>query len=245
MNSITSNKNSAILLLTALIAALLFAVYYYVLTPKLDDVKAKESTVSTINQEITSLQEQIAIVEETQQSSTSENLTLRKKVPQTRAIEKVLLDIAEIEAVTGTLVESISFNNYDSLVLDSTITDPNAPVVDEGAVQDVPATGGDGTDNQPTEEETEGTTDELPVSTIAKESLPAALKLVTFSIDIAALDMKSLNSYLEEIEKIERIMKIDALDISLPGEEDKFQEDADPTVTATIQVTTFYYEGEK
>ncbi|KOS69315.1 hypothetical protein AEA09_12595 [Lysinibacillus contaminans] len=241
MNSITSNKNSAILLLTALIAAVLFAVYYYVLTPKLDDVKAKESTVSTLNQEITSLQEQIAIVEETQQSSATNNVTLRKKVPQTRAIEKVLLDIAEIEAVTGTLVESISFNNYDSLVLDSTITDPNAPVVDE----DAPVTDGDTTDTQPTEEDPEATTDELPVSTIAKESLPAALKLVTFSMDIAALDMKSLNSYLQEIEKIERIMKIDALDISLPGEEDKFQEDADPTVTATIQVTTFYYEGEK
>lgn len=244
MNSITSNKNSAILLLTALVAALLFAVYYYVLTPKLDDVKAKESSVSSLNQEITSLQEQIALVAEKQQSSTSSDLTLRKKVPQTRAIEKVLLDIAEIEAVTGTLVESISFNNYDSLVLDSSITDPNAPVVDEGATQAAPTTDGEGTDSQPIEEETEGATDELPVSTITKESLPAALKLVTFSIDIAALDMKSLNSYLQEIEKIERIMKIDTLDISLPGEEEQFKEDADPTVTATIQVTTFYYEGE-
>ena len=237
---LSGGKNTGPLLITALLLALIFAVYYYVLTPKLDEVKAKESSVSTLNQEITSLQEQIALVEETQQSSAINNLTLRKKVPQTRAIEKVLLNIAEIEAVTGTLVESISFNNYDSLVLDSSITDPNAPVVDEGAAQDVPATNGD----QSTEEETEITTDELPVSTIAKESLPAALKLVTFSIDIAALDMKSLNSYLEEIEKIERIMKIDALDISLPGEEDKFQEDADPTVTATLQVTTFYYEGE-
>ncbi|MFJ7735039.1 potassium transporter [Lysinibacillus sp. NPDC097287] len=245
MNSITSSKNSAILLLTALIAAILFAVYSYVLSPKLDEVNAMESTLSTLNQEIKSLQEQITFIDETQQTSLSNSLTLRQKVPQTREIEKVLLAIAEIEAVTGTLVESISFNNYDSLVVDSTITDPNAPVMDEEVAQGASATDGNTTDTQQTGGETVATTDELPVSTIAKESLPEQLKLVTFSIDIAALDLQALQDFLQEIEQIERIMKIDTLSISSPGEEEQLQEGADPTVKANVQITTFYYEGEK
>lgn len=242
MNSITSSKNSTILLLTALFAAILFAVYYYVLTPKLDEVKEKESTLSSLNQEITTLQEQMTLIDETQQTSISNTLTLRKKVPQTREIEKILLDIAEIEAVTGTLVESIRFNNYDSPVVDSTITDPNAPAVDQEAVPRTPAVEEKATDNQSTPE---GTTDTPPVSTITKESLPEQLKLVTFSFDIAALDLQALQNFLQEIEQIERIMKIDTLSISSPGEEEQLQEDADPTVKATVQVTTFYYEGEK
>lgn len=240
MNSITSSKNSTILLLTALIAAILFAVYYYLLTPKLEAVEEKESAISSLNQEIKGVQEQIAVMGQTQQSSVSNSILLRKKVPQTRAIEKVLLDIAEIEAVTGTLVETISFNNYDSTVIDSTITDPNAPKVDEGAVQDTTQTDAGATEEQSTETATE----ELPVSTIAKESLPQELKLVTFNIEIAALNLEALKEFLLEIEKIERIMKIDSLDISSTGEEDQFKDDSDQTPTATIQITTFYYEGE-
>lgn len=240
MNSITSNKNSTILLLTALLAAILFAVYTYVLTPKLDEVEAKESTLNYLNQEITRLQEQITLSEETHQSSISTSLTLRKKVPQTREIEKILLDLAEIEAVTGTLVESIRFNNYDSLVVDSTITDPNAPVVDQEATQGTAAIEEEATDTQ---SKTADSTDTSSVSTIAKETLPAQLKLVTFSFDIVALDMEAVQNFLQEIEQIERIMKIDTLSISSPGEEEQLQEDADPTVKATVQVTTFYYEG--
>lgn len=240
MNSITSNKNSTILLLTALLAAVLFAVYTYVLTPKLDEVAAKESTLNFLNQEITSLQEQITLIDETQQSSISNRLTLRKKVPQTREIEKILLDLAEIEAVTGTLVESIQFTNYDAQVVESTVTDPNAPVVDQETTQGTSATEEQATDDQST---TDGTTEPSSVSSIAKESLPAQLKLVTFSFGIVALDMQAVQNFLQEIEQLDRVMKIDTLSISSPGEEEQLQEDADPTVKATVQVTTFYYEG--
>ncbi|MEG0258619.1 MAG: potassium transporter [Lysinibacillus sp.] len=229
MNSISSSKNSAILLLIALIAAILFAVYYYVVTPKLDEVEAKEASISTLNDEITSIKGQITTIETKQQAAASNTLAMRKKVPQKRVIENVILNIEEIEAVTGTRIETIEFNNYDSLVLDSAITDPNAPVVEEG---------------QPTDENAEEKPAEPPTSTIAKESLPPELKLVTFSIEVAALDFESLQDFLKEIENIERVMKIDTFDFSLPGEDDKYQKDADPTVTATIQVTTFFYEGE-
>ncbi|MFJ7661153.1 potassium transporter [Lysinibacillus sp. NPDC097162] len=235
----TSSKNSAILLLTALVAALLFALYYYLLTPKLEEVEAKERDVSALQQEIATIQEQIAALDTIQQSHGVSVLSLRKKVPQTRAIEGVIRNIEEIEAVTGTRVEAVEFNNYDSLVMDSSIIDPNSPANEEQAV----------TAQQPTENSEQADSEEgdnaLPTSTIAKESLPAELKLVTFSIDVVAIDTKAMLEFLKEIEKIERVMKIDTLDITLTGEEAVFEEDADSSIKATVQVTTFYYEGEQ
>lgn len=235
----TSSKNSAILLLTALVAALLFALYYYLLTPKLEEVEAKERDVSALQQEIATIQEQIAALDTVQQSHGVSMLSLRKKVPQTRAIEGVIRNIEEIEAVTGTRVEAVEFNNYDSLVMDSSIIDPNSPANEEQAV----------TAQQPTENSEQADSEEgdnaLPTSTIAKESLPAELKLVTFSIDVVAIDTKAMLEFLKEIEKIERVMKIDTLDITLTGEEAVFEEDADSSIKATVQVTTFYYEGEQ
>ena len=241
MNSVTSSRNSTILLLTALLAAILFAVYYYVLTPKLDEVKVKESTISSLNQQITSLQEQLTVLDEMQQTSISNKLVLRNKVPQSKEINKILLKIAEIEAVTGTLVDSIRFSNYDTTVINSTIQDPSAPVVDSEGTQETAELD----ELTTTIQSASDTASDTPsVSTIAKDSLPAQLKLVTFSFEIVATNQQDLLTFIQEVEEIERVMKIDTVSLTSPGEEEQLQEDAEPTYKASIQVTTFYYEGE-
>ena len=51
-------------------------------------------------------------------------------------------------------------------------------------------------------------------------------------------------TFIKEIEQIERVMKLDSVSLTLPGEEEQLQEDAVPTYKAAIQITTFYYEGE-
>ncbi|MFJ8512784.1 potassium transporter [Lysinibacillus xylanilyticus] len=240
----TSSKNSTILLLTALIAAIIFALYYYILTPKLEEVDAKESSINSLQQEIFTIQEQIALIEENGKSSRTSNLTLRKKVPQTRAIDEVIRNIEEIEAVTGTRVEAMDFNNYDSLVMDSTMTDPNSINSEEQADTQQSVTEAD-EQAVANNGETPEVKDKLPTSTFTKESLPKELKLVTFNIDVVALDNEAMVEFIKEIEKIDRVMKIDAIDFESAGEEEKFQEDADTTLKSTIQVTTFYYEGQQ
>ncbi|OXS75435.1 hypothetical protein B1B04_06875 [Lysinibacillus sp. KCTC 33748] len=240
----TSSKNSTIIILTAFIAAILFALYYYIVTPKLEEVDAKENSINSLQQEISTIQKQIALIEEKGKSASANNLTLRKKVPQTRAIEEVIRNIEEIEAVTGTRVEAMDFNNYDSLVMDSTMTDPNSINSEEQAdlkqsenVAEEPAV--DKNDETPEVKE------KIPTATFNKDSLPKELKLVTFSIDVVALDNEAMVEFIKEVEKIDRVMKIDAIDFTLTGEEEKFQEDADTTLKSTIQVTTFYYEGQQ
>ena len=74
------------------------------------------------------------------------------------------------------------------------------------------------------------------------ESLPPSLKLITFNVDVTSPDEEHLIKFIKEMEQIERVMHVDAIDFSLPGEEDAFAEDKTEAVSASVQVTTFYYE---
>ena len=247
MNSISSSKNGALLLVIALVMALLFAVYYYVVKPKQDEEQAIHSEMNTLKTEISALEETIAARNsELLQTGTTE-FALRKKVPAKREIDSLILSIEEIEYITGSRIQNINFNNYDALVSSSGLQDPMA--VSEPEEGQVTTAGSESAESLETEatdatEQAEGgeVSDILPVSTISVETLPPSLKLVTFNINVAAPNDVNLLQFIEEIEKKERVMRIDIIDFALPGEEDKFTEEASEIVTADIQVTTFYYE---
>lgn len=243
MNQLSGGKNSGVLLILALVLALLFAVYYYVVLPKTDEVSAMESSVSTLQSEVSTLQESIALVKDEQNQTSVNTFALRKKVPQDRDMMDLLLNIEEVEFVADSRIVSINFNNYDTLVAESALQDPNQVEAVEG--------------EQPAEQSSEEATEQAegeatdvseqapPVSSIARETLPAALKMVTFSIDVESPNAAQLEVFIKELETLERIMRVDTIQYSLPGEENEFAEDRSDIVNATIQVTTFYYEGNK
>ena len=227
MNKLTSSKNSSIILLIALITAILFALYYYLLLPKLDEVKAKENHISQVQQEVTRINEKLAQLDKEQGQSTINILSLRQKLPATRAVEKILLDLAEIEEVAGTRIESLIVQNDEAAVRQS----EELNMVEQAEAE---VNGGQDTDKPST-----------PISSLSKDSLPANLKLITFILEVGALDFNSLESFLQELEQLERVMKTDAIEIKLPGEQDQLEKNADLTLMATVQVTTFYYEEEQ
>ncbi|KPN96421.1 hypothetical protein [Lysinibacillus sp. ZYM-1] len=227
MNKLTSSKNSSIILLIALITAVLFALYYYLLLPKLDEVKAKENHISQVQQEVTRINEKLAQLDKEQGQPTINILSLRQKLPATRAVEKILLDLAEIEEVAGTRIESLTVQNDEAAVRQS----EELNMVEQAEAE---VNGGQDTDKPST-----------PISSLSKDSLPANLKLITFILEVGALDFNSLESFLQELEQLERVMKTDAIEIKLPGEQDQLEKNADLTLMATVQVTTFYYEEEQ
>ena len=241
MNQLSGGKNSGVLLILALVLALLFAVYYYVVLPKTDEVSAMESSVSTLQSEVSTLQESIALVKDEQSLTPENTFALRKKVPQDRDMMDLLLTIEEVEFVADSRIVSINFNNYDTPVAESALQDPNQVETVEG---EQPA-------EQSSEEATvqaEGEATDVseqapPVSSIVRETLPAALKMVTFSIDVESPNATQLEVFIKELEALERIMRVDTIQYSLPGEENEFADDRSDIVNATIQVTTFYYEG--
>lgn len=230
MNKLTSSKNLSMILLLALIAAILFALYYYLLSPKLDEVNEKESHVLQVQQELASVKEQLAQLDKEQGQPTINILALRQKLPATRAVEKIILDLAEIEEVTGTRILSLTVQGEGSTVTPSDASnDLNMLEQAEAEVN------GD-------QENKESTT---PIASLSEDSLPANLKLITFILEVGALDFNSLESFLQEVEQLERVMKTDKIEFKLPGEQAQLEKDADLTLKATVQVTTFYYEEQQ
>lgn len=223
--------------------ALLFAVYYYFVKPVQDEEQSIHSEISSLKTEISALEETIA-THQTQLSQTRTNeFVLRKKVPANRELDALILSIEETEYLTGSRVQSIEFNNYDALVSSSGLQDPMASSQTEEGLSTTDGTEQvESTDPATTESESTEVSGQLPVSTIAVETLPPSLKLVTFNINVVAPNDVNLLQFIEEIEKKERVMRIDIIDFALPGEEDKFTEEASEIVTADIQITTFYYE---
>ena len=258
----SSSSNSAPLLFSVLIVALLAALFYYVVLPKMDEVNAAEANISTIQSSISSLESQIATITEEQSAKGANEFAIRKQLPAKRAIDGLLLNIEEMEYVTGSRIVAVSFNSYDELVNSSNYADPNAPTQTEQTSdgQPVPAStetseGSVATPTTTTETSegsaatptttTENTTADAsaaPVSTIAATTLPTNLKMITFSLEIEAPNAKQLVGFIKEIESLERVMHIDTIDFSLNGEEIEYAEDASEVVSTTVQVTTFYYE---
>ncbi|WP_404427817.1 potassium transporter [Ureibacillus chungkukjangi] len=236
---LSSNKNTSLLLLIVLVAALLFAVYYYIVLPKIDNVVSIEGSINALQTEITTLEGQMSSMDEQAAIEVENIFTIRQKLPKSREIDQLLLNLEEIEFVSEARITSIGFNSYDTLVSESAIAPtPEEEIVSEEDTAEEPAIEG----------ETEGTeaeeVAETPVSDIAAETLPPELKLITFNLELEVPEYQSLQSFIKELEKLPRIMHVDTISFTLPGEEGEFMEDVAESLNASIQVTTFYYEGE-
>lgn len=250
---LSGNKNSALLLLVALIAALLFALYYYIVLPKKDNVDALEGSINTLQTDIVTLQGEIDALEEEATDGNVSNLSeIRQKLPQSREIDQLLLNLEEIEFVSESRITSIGFNSYDALVSESTIVPLPEEVVEADETSEVQEESTEtaeteeaNEENAETEEGTEtGEAAETPVSEIAAQILPPELKLITFNLEIEASEDQNIQLFIQEIENLKRIMHIDSISYTLPGEEGEFMDEGDETIMASIQVTTFYYDGE-
>ncbi|MEK4486610.1 potassium transporter [Psychrobacillus sp. FSL H8-0484] len=228
MNDLVSNKKTGFLLIAALVTVVFGAIYYYVIYPLNEEKSTKEITVSNVRNEIAVLNEQLTAPNEEVEPEQN-TFALQKKVPLTRALDELIRSIEEVELISESKIESINFNNYDAAVSDS----PLAPTQTEEGTQ---------TENaEPTEE---NTATETPVSPVANIVLPPQLKLITFNISVLTKDYDHLKVFIEELENLERIVRVDQIGFSMPGEEQLYELDSEETISAEIQLTTFYYDGE-
>lgn len=270
MKGISSSARNTVILVSALIIAVLFAVYYYLVLPKKQEVETAQSTIASLNTEISSTQNQIFVLQDEEKQVLENLFALRQRVPATRDIESLIRHIEEVESITGTRVESIAFNNYDTQVSGAGLVDPNAPATQEGqaattttgqtttnattpaatggqATEGTPANGGTATSGtQEATGATQGTTAEgaVPVATIAPESLPPELKMITLSVNVLSPDYDTLQEFIKEFEHMDRVVKVDTFSFSLPGEADVIADNPKLEISSTIQITTFYYVGE-
>ena len=228
MNELVSDKRTGYLLIVALVAVLLGALYFFLVSPLQQEKQSKEVVISNVRNEIELLSTQLTAPSEVEEDS----FLLEKKVPLSRELNRLVQSIEEVELISEARVESVNFNNYDEIVADSSLA-----AIDEEVALNEPVA----TDEASTEGEI---VTEAPVSPIASTILPPQLKLITFDITVWTKDYEHLSTFIKEIESIERIYRIDAIEFSLLGEEELYDLEVQDAVSATIQVTTFYYGDE-
>ncbi|WP_391202195.1 type 4a pilus biogenesis protein PilO [Psychrobacillus sp. L4] len=228
MNDLVSNKKTGFFLIIALLVVVLGAIYYYFVYPLNEEKNSREIGISNVRNEIAVLQTQL--VPPVIETDVMENsFALQKKVPATRALEELIRSIEQVELISESKIESINFNNYDESVAESTLV----PIkTEENAHTDA------------TETTEENMAIETPVSPVANIVLPAQLKLITLNISVLTKDYEHLNSFMKELENLERIVRVDQIKFSVPGEEQQTEMESEETISAEIQLTTFYYDGE-
>lgn len=245
MDTIRENKRAAILLLGALIALILAGVYYLYILPLEAENDAKRNANNLVQAEIAILQEQSGdgVIETPLEDNPYE---LMKKVPKGRELDKIIRTMEEIEMITGTRIGGISFNVYDGLGSEGFTQEEEEEVVNEEPEEQAEDTATDPETSEPGDPSQEAREDAeeepAPVSTISVADLPMELKMITLSLDtVTANSEEALLQIIQEIEQLERVYRIDTIDLGLPKEDQLADPEAEVLYTAQITLTTFYY----
>lgn len=123
-----SKSRSNPLLVVLLIAALIFAVYYYIVKPKLDEKSSLEHMSAALEQEIGRMQKQIDQYE--QSTSSQEELAAQQiKVPPQKNVVNLLQDIERIGAESHSKIARLQFSGYDIPVTDVILQEANQTVI--------------------------------------------------------------------------------------------------------------------
>jgi type IV pilus assembly protein PilO len=241
-----TGENKVLVALLGLIAFLLVGVaYYYIILPKGEEETRIKYAIQELKIENSELENQVAVLSVVESDDANE-YDLRKKLPVSRELDKLLHTIQEVELMSESKIVSISFNNYDAEV-SQTITTPEVEEekVEESAEEvDESETESD-EEEQEVESEDEETDVELvkPITPIDISLLPEELKLITLNIDLQVLDYDHLLKFLHEIEGLDRVVRIDEVNFYQPGELELAQEEPDKRLDVTVQLTTFFSEN--
>lgn len=228
MNELVSDKKTAYILISALVVVLLGAVYYFVLHPLKNEKESKEVSIEVLQGEVAALKEEYSS-SQLQDDSTENAFYLKTQVPLTRELNELIRSIEEVELLSESKILSVEFNNYDGTIEDAQL---------------LPETSEENTETETKSEDvlTDEPSEEPPVSPVAEASLPERLKLITFNISILTKNYDSLVLFVEEIEHLKRIYRVDQITLSASGEEQLLDEGAVKNIAAKIQLTTFYHD---
>ncbi|MEK5039101.1 hypothetical protein [Sporosarcina sp. FSL K6-3457] len=228
--SVNESKSLAILL-GVVVVLLLGAFYYYFVYPKMETKKQTEQAISQLQTDIMTLEQHVAVLSVVD-TEDADDFELRKKLPTQRQLDNLLRSIHEVEVMSESKILKMTFNNYDEEVAQA----QNLKSEEETA------TATESTEATPAEEAGE---EEKPVTPINVEALPKELKLMSLELEMQMLDEAHLMLFLQELEAIERIVRIDGVDISnppAPGELELTDVKPYKQIFVKVQLTTFYAE---
>ena len=260
MKSFGTNKKVTSLLIAALVFVLGFAIFYYVVYPKMQERDSLQYQITDLKTDSKKLAKQLNNLKSNQQAESKSLTELKTEVPTERELRSLIDSIEQLESVSNAKVEDISFNNYDATVKETIntteekegITNNNSSSQSSDTTKQTNSAQSQNTNTTVTNQDNQSTDEQnnekntVPVSPIASSSLPDSLKLLTLNLSVSATDKKEIKEFLKGIENIPRIMRIDSVSYATPNTEvtDSSTDTKEDLLQATIQFTTFYYIGQ-
>lgn len=221
MSNVLNENKRIFTFILVLLFILLVVVYFTLVRPLERQQESAENNVNTLNDEIAAYE---ARLENDSGGMDVETLLLEKKVPLTPELESFLLTLQEIELVSDSIIDNVRFR-YDGELPESLIAE------DEEIEGETPVESG--------EESLEE--DDATVTVAEDENKPENLRVITAEIDVRTSNYETFQNFLTEIEKRERITRVDRLEFEKPAEL-ALIENPSEEIVVTIEVSTFYYE---
>lgn len=265
MKNLFQENRNAFLLLLGLFFLLLLTVYFLFYRPLQDDLEQMQNQEDSLQDVIAQLEEEKKSLEAQEETSVEDINRLRfdQIIPDSPDLETLILTLNEIELVTDSKIEYIGFG------YDGNMPELNGLEDEEG--EDGAQVESDTEENEILETEEEVEQDEENNESEENESIepvinlsevPEGLQILNITLEISSPDYEHFQALLQEIEKQQRKMIVTNLQFNKPAEnelifgivdeeaeevegeaEEADGETFDETITATMNITTFYYEG--
>ncbi|HHY72844.1 MAG TPA: hypothetical protein GX497_06395 [Bacillus bacterium] len=223
MNLQLSKKNLAFIFTIILAVVLPLGSYFYLVNPLKSEIKTLKEQLSTEEKLYDTLAERVG---STKTSVIGNSRNLQKKLPVESFMEQFVLDLEKAEVVSNSLIEDMTFQNQD--VSEKDVIVDNSGENNEASTETSAATDSQDTGQQSTD---------VP-------GIPEGIKRVTVNLTVTSKDYFDLLTFLEAIENLERVTKIDSLTFN-GGKEILSTDQEIEELTYKVVISTFYYPALK
>jgi type IV pilus assembly protein PilO len=196
--------------------------YYLLLAPLNQKIDRKESELNMLNKETAIIESRLNQIKEETVLSTME---LQKQVPVKRLLDQLLLDVEKAEIVSDTYISEIRLNGTEG---DETIENPEDDSVEPTENQT------DANSNEENKEENNET------SSSEDATLPNGIKKTTITIIGEADTYFEMEKFLDTLQSLQRIVKVESLSFTAPEEIYKVDQERKP-VEFEITIAAYYY----
>lgn len=216
---ISKKQMGLIFLVIFFMVSLVAGVYYLFMKPLNEQLERKHSELEMANQGLVLVENQLKqFTEKTVISS----MKLQKQVPVKRLLDQLVLDIEKAEIISDTKINELKLNGSES---------------DEEVVfktnENEAATSGN---NQSDSENTESTNS----SKVPEEKLPNGIKKISVTLKGDANTYFEMESFINSLENLKRIIKVDALKYT--GVEEIYSvEQKDQPVEFELTIAGYYF----
>jgi len=244
-----SNKYSPIILISLLLVGLFCIFYINFLLPRKAEADNLVSMVASIQQEVSELQQHTNSLQTEYEETLNDIVVEDKRLPWDKDFVELLMNIEEIQLVSDLNIKNIQFSYNEALVNDTESLNPNAlnpnemKTTTEGeATEEAYTLEGLMDDDTAVTEYTASATDNSSSKKGSSEVdfIFDNVRLIGFSIDVETVDEAHLLTFIEEMEGLDRFIRVNSISYSLPGEQSEGNSNED-MISANIQASAFYF----